>query len=140
MQVADLVRKEAVALIALERGLIVGTVDCIVQPLKQRPGDRAEEDQNTPRTRVFLKNVFVLPEHRRRGVARRLVKGAEEFARREGAEALCLQVDRDNAPARELYLACGFEEKEEPGPRENGWGGALLQSLGMGKLYMYKRV
>lgn len=143
---ADLVSREAVALIALERGLIVGTVDCIIQPSEQRTGmdrlrERAEKESGkTPRPRVFLKNLFVLPEHRRRGVAVRLVEEAEAFARREGAETLCLQVARKNAPAKKLYVACGFEEVESPGQEENGLGGLLLRSLGMGKIYMAKRV
>lgn len=143
---ADLVSREAVALIALERGLIIGTVDCIIQPSEQGTGmnrleGRAEKESGeTPRTRVFLKNLFVLPEHRRRGVAIRLVEEAEAFARRQGAEIICLQVARKNAPARKLYVACGFEEVETLGQEENGIGGLLLRSLGMGKIYMDKRV
>lgn len=89
---------------------------------------------------MFLKNLFVLPEERRRGIARELVKGAEVFARKENAGTICLDVARKNAAARELYLGCGFEEAERPGPVEGGMGGALLKSLGMGKRYMVKRV
>lgn len=143
---ADLVSREAVALIALERGLIIGTVDCIIQPSEQETGmdmleGRAEKERGkTPQPRVFLKNLFVLPEHRRRGVAIRLVEEAEAFARRQGAETLRLQVARKNAPARKLYVACGFEELETPDQEENGIGGFLLRSLGMGKIYMAKRV
>lgn len=91
-------------------------------------------------TQVFLKNLFVLPEERRRGIARELVRGAELFARKEKAATVCLDVARQNAPARELYSSCGFEEAERPGPVEGGMGGALLKSLGMGKRYMIKSV
>eukprot|EP00752_Nemacystus_decipiens_P009990 g8909.t1 len=158
-KVADLVSAEAVALIAIENGRIVGTVDCITQPtnaaaaaaaasaanMQRRPqkqsdslggsGTRATKQQPS---QVFLKNLFVLPEERRRGIARQLVKGAEAFARKENAAAICLDVGRKNAVARELYLSCGFEEAERPGPVEGGMGGALLKSLGMGKRYMVK--
>lgn len=158
---ADLVSGEAVALIALEGGRIVGTVDCIVQPVssnemerqggqarvKVQPIEKQQDNNNNkqtplslPRPRVFLKNLFVLPEQRRRGIARELVKGAEAFAKREKAGTVCLQVARNNAPARELYVSCGFEETEPPGPTEGGMGGALLKSLGMGKRYMAKAV
>lgn len=89
---------------------------------------------------MFLKNLFVLPEERRRGIARELVKGAEAFARKERAAAICLDVARKNTAARELYFSCGFEEVERPGPVEGGMGGALLKSLGMGKRYMVKQV
>lgn len=87
---------------------------------------------------MFLKNVFVLPEERRRGIARELVKGAEAFARKEKAAMICLDVGRKNAAGRDLYLSCGFEEAERPGPVEGGIGGILLKSIGMGKRYMVK--
>lgn len=89
---------------------------------------------------MFLKNLFVLPEDRRRGIARELVKGAELLARQEGAGTVCLDVARKNVAARELYCSCGFEEIERPGPVEGGMGGAFLKSLGMGKKYMVKKV
>lgn len=89
---------------------------------------------------MFLKNLFVLPEDRRRGIARELVKGAELFAREEKAGAVCLDVARKNEAARELYCRCGFEEIEKPGPVEGGLGGVFLRSLGMGKNYMVKHV
>lgn len=104
----------------------------------QRPGAVAPFLQQRQTRQVFLKNLFVLPEERRRGIARELVKGAEAFARKEKAAAICLDVGRKNAAARELYLSCGFEEAERPGPVEGGVGGALLKSLGMGKRYMVK--
>lgn len=158
---ADLVSGEATALIALEGGNIVGTVDCITQPpdgaeLEQRqrpkqPGvgvakyvEARHTNQHTeltttpPKPRVFLENLFVLPEHRRRGIARELIKGAEAYARKERAGVVCLQVARKNVGARELYQSCGFQEQERPGKAEFGMGGVLLRSLGMGKRYMAK--
>lgn len=89
---------------------------------------------------MFLKNLFVLPDDRRRGIARELVKGAELFARKEKSGTICLDVARKNVAARELYYSCGFEEVERPGPVEGGIGGAFLKSLGMGKRYMVKSV
>eukprot|EP00903_Cladosiphon_okamuranus_P014189 g13184.t1 len=63
-------------------------------------GLRERAARTTKTTQVFLKNLFVLPERRRRGVARELVKGAEAFAREEKAAAICLDVERKNAAAR----------------------------------------
>lgn len=152
-QVADLVSGETTALIALESGRVIGTIDCAIQPdvadiaeeVKARSGAKAQaqggrrrRDLSTTGLQVFLKNLFVLPEHRRRGIARKLVKGAEAFARKERAGVLCLQVDRKNSAARELYYSCGFEDVEPPGPVEGGLGGALLRALGMGKNFMAK--
>lgn len=148
-KVADLVSGETTALIALESGRVVGTIDCAIQPsitdttqnLQARPGAKNQAQQRnlpTERSQVFLKNLFVLPEQRRRGIARKLVEGAEEFARKERAGVLCLQVDRKNSAARDLYYSCGFEDMEPPGPVEGGLGGALLRALGMGKNFMVK--
>ena len=148
-QVADLVSGETTALIALESGRVVGTIDCAVQPstadigqgLEARSGVKTQalrRDSSPERSQVFLKNLFVLPEQRRRGIARKLVEGAEDFARKERAGVLCLQVDRKNKAARELYYSCGFEDVEPPGPVEGGFGGALLRALGMGKNFMVK--
>ena len=95
-----------------------------------------QQQQRT--NQVFLKNLFVLPEERRRGIARELVKGAEAFARKEKAATVCLDVGRKNVAARDLYLSRGFEEAERPGPVEGGVGGALLKSFVMGKRYMVK--
>lgn len=149
---ADLVSGETTALIALESGRIVGTIDCAVQPgvadiaheLEARSGGKVQaqggqrRDLPTMRSQVFLKNLFVIPELRRRGIARKLVEGAEAFAKKEKAGVLCLQVDRKNVAARELYYTCGFDDVEPPGPIEGGLGGALLKALGMGKNFMAK--
>lgn len=86
-QVADIVSGETTALIALESGRVVGTIDCSIQPgvadiadeLEARSGGKAKKaqggqrrDVSTARSQVFLKNLFVLPEQRRRGIARKL--------------------------------------------------------------------
>jgi GNAT superfamily N-acetyltransferase len=47
--------------------------------------------------------VAVLPEARRRGVARALLGALREWGDGQGARAAYLQVARDNAPARALY-------------------------------------
>ncbi|CBJ25814.1 acetyltransferase [Ectocarpus siliculosus] len=142
-KVADLVSGESVALIALEGQRIVGTVDCIIRSAAATVdtlGQPKQQPEIPKANEVFLKNLFVLPERRRQGIARELVNGAEVFARQEKARTVCLDVARQNDAARELYLSCGFEEAERPGPIEGGMGGALLRSLGMGKKYMVKGV
>ncbi|MDA0180167.1 GNAT family N-acetyltransferase [Solirubrobacter phytolaccae] len=45
----------------------------------------------------------------RRGIATGLLETAIILARKEGARKLILRVLGHNAPARELYAACGFE-------------------------------
>jgi len=53
-------------------------------------------------------NVAVLPEMRRRGIAKALLEKAESIAREKGHDALCLEVRASNTPAKELYTSFGF--------------------------------
>ncbi len=50
------------------------------------------------------------PAHRRRGHARKILRGLAAIAEVEGASRMFLQVEADNAPAIKLYEALGFEE------------------------------
>src|SRR5262245_30753237 len=63
---------------------------------------------NNDRRRWILGNVGVLPEFRRRGIARRLTQAAISHARLRGAEWLVLDVRADNHNAYTLYRDLGF--------------------------------
>jgi ribosomal protein S18 acetylase RimI-like enzyme len=58
----------------------------------------------------FISNLAVHPEHRRKGVARRLLMAGLESARSKGAPRISLEVRADNVPARRLYSALGFRQ------------------------------
>ena len=58
----------------------------------------------------ILNDLFVAEHARRAGVARALLDAAAAFARGEGACGLMLETSRDNAPARALYRAAGWNE------------------------------
>lgn len=60
------------------------------------------------RDEVELGNLAVDPDHRRQGVARRLLHEVLASARREGAAALYLEVRESNRAARSLYGTEGF--------------------------------
>ncbi len=60
--------------------------------------------------RWVLANVAVSPAHRRRGIGGHMVEAAIDLARRRGAIALYLQVERDNPAAQLLYQRLGFEQ------------------------------
>lgn len=49
------------------------------------------------------------PDHRRKGLARRVLRGLLAEAKGQGAEQAWLQVEADNAPAIALYADEGFE-------------------------------
>jgi len=56
-----------------------------------------------------LRDLYVDPAHRRRGVAGALLDAVREAARSAGAIRVFLQTEDDNAAARALYAAHGFE-------------------------------
>ena len=59
--------------------------------------------------RWTIGNVAVLPEYRRRGIARQLVQAAVDYAQQRGARAVILNVLDGNVPAYRLYESLGFE-------------------------------
>ncbi|NUS37467.1 MAG: GNAT family N-acetyltransferase [Lysobacter sp.] len=58
----------------------------------------------------ILNDLFVAEEARRGGVARALLDAAASFAKDDGARGVMLETSRDNAPARALYRAAGWNE------------------------------
>ena len=58
----------------------------------------------------ILNDLFVAEDARRAGVARALLDAAAQFAREDGAAGIMLETARDNAAARALYLAAGWNE------------------------------
>jgi GNAT superfamily N-acetyltransferase len=56
--------------------------------------------------------LFVVPERRRRGVARRLMAEAEDVARGRGCTLLHVNAWRDNREAHEFYRVAGYEAVE----------------------------
>lgn len=60
-------------------------------------------------SRVWILNdLLVVPEARRKGVARALLSAAAEFAHADGALRLELETDHDNTSAQALYRAMGW--------------------------------
>lgn len=60
--------------------------------------------------RVYILNdLFVVPEQRRRGVARELLRAAESLAGSAGAVRLSLATATDNRPAQALYESLGWQ-------------------------------
>ena len=56
-----------------------------------------------------IQDVFVLPQHRRHGIATALTRAAEREARSRGHDRITLSVSLDgNEPARRLYEALGY--------------------------------
>lgn len=61
---------------------------------------------------AFIDEVFVVPEHRQRGHARRALAFVTREARSWGVRALHLEVDKDNHAAQRLYADLGYSKRE----------------------------
>jgi GNAT superfamily N-acetyltransferase len=68
------------------------------------------ESPDDPAPFAWVHDIFVRPEHRRRGVAGMLMAEAERFARNQGARVMRLGVLDRNEPARAFYARQGFRE------------------------------
>jgi GNAT superfamily N-acetyltransferase len=92
-------RNESVVLLAERDGSVLGFTQLYPLFSSVRTG------------RLWLLNdLFVAEQARRDGVARALLDAAAGFARDDGACGLMLETGRDNAPARALYRAAGWNE------------------------------
>jgi ribosomal protein S18 acetylase RimI-like enzyme len=69
---------------------------------------------------VYLYSLWLDPRVRGRGLARRLVGTALDWARRSGVRTVTLRMAPDNRVARSLYEAFGFTEVPGDSPGEVG--------------------
>jgi len=60
-----------------------------------------------------LNDLYVVPEARKRGVARALMERARRLAEETGASGLGLETAKDNLPAQKLYEQLGWKREEE---------------------------
>lgn len=60
-----------------------------------------------------LTELYVRPEHRRRGLARAMVGFAEQLAREIGATEIVLLTGERNAPAQSLYRGCCYVQQSK---------------------------
>ena len=61
---------------------------------------------------VFLEGIYVVPEHRRSGVARALCARIAEWGRTKGCTEFASDALLDNRASQAFHAAAGFEETE----------------------------
>jgi aminoglycoside 6'-N-acetyltransferase I len=61
---------------------------------------------------AFLEGVFVLPEQRRRGIARALASAVEAWARDQGCTEFASDASTENLESHKLHCSLGFVETE----------------------------
>jgi ribosomal protein S18 acetylase RimI-like enzyme len=71
----------------------------------------AEEERPFGRV-VFIYDIAIEPDHRRRGHARAALAAVADYAREHGCAAVQLHVFGGNTGARELYRRAGFIETD----------------------------
>jgi ribosomal protein S18 acetylase RimI-like enzyme len=67
---------------------------------------------NPPPNTLYVDALAVEPAFRRRGIARALLSSAEEAAAAAGLAGVTLDTGLHNAPARALYEAAGYTERD----------------------------
>ncbi len=116
--------ERAIVLVAVDRGVIAGSVtlelDSRIGPAPSEPLADGE---------AHIRMLGVSPEHRGRGIARRLMLACIDTARRHGKRVMTLDTESDMVGARQLYRELGFEttgtHQREGGPLLLGYALAL---------------
>lgn len=70
-------------------------------------GNAVDQVKGARHAHIFL--LYVMPEHRRRGVGSALMRHAEDWARARGDHQIGLQVFQSNQPALSLYHQLGYQ-------------------------------
>ncbi|MBD2250131.1 GNAT family N-acetyltransferase [Nostoc parmelioides FACHB-3921] len=70
-------------------------------------GNAIDQIKGDRHAHIFL--LYVLPEHRRKGIATALMQYAENWAKQRGDRQIGLQVFQSNPPALNLYNYLGYQ-------------------------------
>ena len=86
--------------------------------------DHSSMNDETQPGELYLDSLAVLPEYRRQGIARRLIRVTKEHADQMGLPCLGLLVDKGNPVGEALYTSIGFRYVND-----NHWGGHDMKHL-----------
>ncbi|AZC13944.1 MULTISPECIES: GNAT family N-acetyltransferase [unclassified Microbacterium] len=95
---------DAAQFVAVDGGSWVGSVTVLLR----EAGDRDHLGRGVEAPRADVVGVFIAPAARGAGLLERLIEAAAVWAAEHGADALTLDVHRDNARARAAYRRIGF--------------------------------
>lgn len=98
----DAISDGGAVLLAFEGERPVGFAQCALRR------DYVEGSSTSPVG--YLEGIFVLPEHRRRGIARRLVDACQSWAQLHGCKEFASDCELDNLESQRFHQACGFAE------------------------------
>lgn len=60
----------------------------------------------------YVEGLYVDPDMRRHGIGRKLLRAAEDWARRKGCQEMASDTQLDNAVSTATHLAAGYREAE----------------------------
>ncbi len=60
----------------------------------------------------ILNDLYVSPQHRKNGIANKLLKHIKEFAQKNGAVKITLQTASSNISAQKLYESLGYKQEK----------------------------
>ncbi len=86
--------------------------------------DNSGMDDETQAGELYLDSLAVLPEYRRRGIARRLILATKVKADKMHLPCVGLLVDKGNSDGEALYSSVGFRYVND-----NRWGGHEMKHL-----------
>jgi len=86
--------------------------------------DHSGMDDETQAGELYLDSLAVLPEYRRRGIAKRLIEATKAKADCMGIPCVGLLVDRGNPSGEALYSSVGFRYADD-----SMWGGHQMKHL-----------
>lgn len=125
------------ALVAMDGDRVVGTSvsydgGCLhelrrafIEAAKEYLGkDHSGMDDETQAGELYLDSLAVIPEYRRRGIARQLLMATKQRANRLGLPCVGLLVDKDNPVGEALYASVGFHYVND-----SQWGGHPMKHL-----------
>lgn len=88
---------------AEQNGQLVGFVEVSLR-------DYAEGCESSPVG--YLEGWYVVPEHRKTGIGRRLVQAAEDWARAKGCSEMASDSELSNTQGQQAHARLGYQEVE----------------------------
>ena len=111
--------------VSYDGGLLHELRRAFIEAAKEHIGkDHTGMDDETQAGELYLDSLAVLPEYRRRGIARKLLLATKERANCLGLPCVGLLVDKDNPIGEALYASVGFRYVND-----NQWGGHPMKHM-----------
>lgn len=111
--------------ISYDGGMLHALRRAFIQAAKSFLGkDHSGMDDETQAGELYLDSLAVLPDYRRQGIARRLLKASKEKADAMGLPCVGLLVDKGNPTGEAFYASVGFRYAND-----SQWGGHPMKHL-----------